>query len=180
MARLGQKTGDKDVENGKQYFGNKDAEYLKQQSRAAVEDRHDMPILFFEIDWENSARNFYGELTVKKFVNPQGIQIRGMYKLEQQEMTKFNNVPYQKMHLTVSIYTEQMQELGIEPKLNDYFSVGKRFYQIYKKTINDVGPGNLMMNREKMRCDYFAHEVDNEVVNKVNGDNEADQTGTVL
>lgn len=186
MPRLG--TGnDKNTENGKLYFGDKDAAYLKQVSREAVEETHNMPILFLEIDWINSKRNFYGEMTVKRFKNPKGVQIRGSYKIEQNPMTTQNGIPYKTMRLTVSIYTEQLQELSIEPKIGDYFYAGSRYYQIYDRTINDVGPGNLMMQRERMRCDYFTFEVDDETIQKIIQDSTLGpdfsiqhQTGTII
>ena len=187
MARLGNST-DKDTENGKLYFGDKSAAFLKEKSRQAVEDYHNISILFLEIDWINSKLNFYGEMTTKRFVNPQGIQIRGSYKIAQNEVTHQNGIPYKTMKIDVSIYTEQLKELSIEPKRGDYFYVGNRYYQIYDLTINDAGPGQLMMDRERMRCDYAAFEVDDETIQKaVNDKNfgpdiniQHNQTGTVI
>lgn len=161
MALSGKKT-----ENGRLYFGDKTANYLKKKSRQAVEQYHNSPILFFGIDWTTSKRNFYGEMTLKKFINPLGTSIRGIYKIMQNDDTMQSGIPGKTMKLTVSIYTDQLLELDIEPQQGDYFAIGKRFYQIYSRTIDDVGPGSLMMNRGKMRKDYLCFEEDDETLAK--------------
>lgn len=187
MPKLGKATTDKKTDNGNLYFGNKDIKYVVEKSREAVEEHHNMPILYFTIDWENSHRNFYGEMLVKKFKNPKGIQVRGKYEISQGDMTYQNGVPYKIMYLIVSIYTEQLKELDIEPKPGDYFYVGQRYYKIYDATINDSGPGQILMNRQRVRADYKAYEVDDETIQKsVNEQNPGedffinDQAGTVL
>ena len=164
MARLGGSTNPKQTENGKGYFGDKDVEFLKKQSRQAVEEIHNAPILFLELDWENCHRNFYGEMTVKKFKHPQGIQVRGSYKIRQGELTHQNGIPYKSMNLTVSLFVEQMKELGIDPQRGEYFYIGKRYYQIWDKSIIDAGVGNVLMTREKMQQDFHAFEVDDETI----------------
>lgn len=172
MARLGQQSTDKKSENGNLYYGAKDASYLKELSREAVEEHHNAPILYFAVDWENSRRNFYGELTTIKFKNPAGTQIRGTYKLEQGNQASRAGVPDKRMNLSVSVYVEQLKELGIDPQYGDYFGYGHRLYCIYDKTIDDVGPGNLLGSREKMRTDYMAFQDDDEVLQKdIWGDN---------
>lgn len=165
MPRLGAGK-DKETQNGKLYFGDKTAEYLKEKSRTAVEDHHNMPILFLQIDWINSKRNFYGEMPVKRFVNPKGIQIRGKYELEENDMTHRAGIPYKTMKLSVGVFVEQLKELAIEPARGDYFYVGNRYYQIWDVTINTAGPGQLLMNRERMKVQYSAFEVDDETIQK--------------
>ena len=162
MASIGPKAGNtaRKDDNGKLYFGDKDAAFLKQQSREAIETIHNAPILYFEIDWEQSKRNFYGEMLIKKFVDVKGVEVRGSFKIEQAAGTMFQGLPNQLMKLIVSVYVEQLEELKIDPQLGDYFGVGKRLYQLYTMTSVDAGPGNLMMNRERMRQDFFAMEDD--------------------
>lgn len=161
MAQSGKKT-----DNGRLYFGDKTAEYLKKKSRQAVENYHNAPILYFGIDWVNSKRNFYGEMTVKKFINPQGVPVKGTYKFNQSEASKENGVPNKSMTLTVSLYVDLLTELNIDPKEGDYFAMGKRFYRIYSRTLDDVGPGSLMMNRGKVRKDFLCFEDDDESLQK--------------
>lgn len=156
----------KNTDNGRLYFGDKTAAYLKKKSRQAVEGYHNAPILFFAVDWANSKKNFYGEMTVKKFVDPAGVQVRGIYKIAQGDDQIQNGLPNKNLKLTVSIYTDQLTELSIKPQQGDYFNIGKRFYQIYSRTIDDVGPGSLMMNRGRMRIDYLCTEADDETTQK--------------
>lgn len=153
---------DKQTENGNLYFTDKDAAYLKKQSREAVETHHNSPILYFAVDWENSHRNFYGEMMMKKFVDNKGTEVKGTYKIEQVEETTLQGIPNQLMRITVSVFVEHLKELGIDPKFGDYFGIGKRLYQIYKRTLPDAGPGNLLMNRERMRQDFYAIQSDDE------------------
>jgi hypothetical protein len=169
MASVGPKSKNnsaKETDNGKLYFGDKDAAFLKKTSREAVEGHHNAPILFFAIDWLLSKRNLYGETLIKKFVNTKGVEVRGIYKIEEDEQTQTNGIPNKLMKLTVSVYTEHLQEIDIAPQLGDYFGIGKRLYRIVKKTIDDAGPGQLMMNRERMRQDFFAVQDDDEVLQK--------------
>jgi hypothetical protein len=177
MARLGQEN-QRPNENGKAHFGDKDVEFLKKTSREAVEETANMPILYFQLDPENSKRNFYGEMTVKRFKNVNGIQIRGSYRLKQNEMSKQHGIPKKTMSLSVTVYTEQLEELGIEPLIGEYFYVGERYYQIYDKTINDVGAGSLLM-RERVACTFAAFEVENETIQKIII-NDQGQSGEVI
>jgi hypothetical protein len=161
MALSGKKT-----DNGRLYFGDKTADFLKKKSRQAVETYHNAPILFFAIDWTKSKRNFYGEMTVKKFVNPKGVPVKGIYKFTQSEPQIQNGIPNKTLKLVVSIYVDQLEELGIDPQQGDYFAMGKRYYQIYDRSIADVGPGSLMMNRGNVRRDYYCNEADDETIQK--------------
>ena len=166
--KLGQDSN-KNTENGKLYFGDKNADYLEKKSRQAVEEHHNMPILYLGLDWVNCKKNFYGEMKIKKFINPKGIQIKGSYKITQNPITHQNGIPYKTMKIEVSIYTEQLAELAIDPQRGDYFYIGSRYYQIFDLTIKDVGPGTLLM-RQRMRCDYSAFEVDDSTIQKAVND----------
>ena len=156
----------KETNSGKLYFSDKDADYLEKVSREVVEDHHNTPILFFKVDFKNSLRNFYGEMLFKKFQNPKGTEIRGVYKINQGEETSQGGIQNKLMKLTVSIYVEQLEELDVTPELGDYFGIGKRLYIIYDKTIEDVGPGNLQINRKRMRQDFFCIQEDDEALQK--------------
>ena len=162
---IGPKSSGKDTRNGGLYFGPKTQNFLKQKSREAVEQYHNAPILYFEIDWEQSKRNFYGEMTMKKLKNPLGVEVRGIYKISQSEENAFQGLPNKLMTLIASFYVESLEELNIQPKLGDYFAIGWRAYQIYDKTIPDVGPGNFLMNKERMRIDFKCVQEDQESFN---------------
>jgi|GEM_PF-2782280 len=159
-------TSGKRRNNGELYFGSKDAAYLKKVSRQAVEDHHQSSILFFEIDWFKSKKNFYGEMTMKKFKNPLGVELFGIYKIEQENPVNTFGIPNKTLTLTVSVYVEQLVELNIEPKLGDYFGIGRRLYEIYDKTISDVGVGNLLGKRGRVRQDFKCRQGDDETLDK--------------
>lgn len=155
---------DKKTENGNLYFVDKDIQYLKQQSRQVVEEHNNMSVLFFALDWEKSKKNFYGELTLKKFKQIKGVEVRGKFKIEQGGEQLQNGIPNKIMKMSVSVYREHLHELGIDPQRGDYFGIGKRLYQIYDYTIEDVGPGNVLLKRENLRVDYFTIQDDDETV----------------
>lgn len=183
MARLGQKQSEKNMENGKGYFGDKDIAFLEQSSRQAVEEHHNLPITYLETDWDNSKKNIYGEIKTKKFINPLGIQMRGTIVLKQEGQSQDKGFVKSKMILTFSIYTEQLEELNVKPKRGDYFKIGKRYYYIYKKTIDDSGVGQVMLDRKQMRCDYYAFEENNELIGKnvkLDNNHEFQNEGTIL
>lgn len=165
MPRLGINSSE-NTENGRLYFGDKDASYLKEMSRQAVEEHNNVSLLYFAVDWENSKRNFYGELTMKKFKNPLGVQLVGIIKMNQGEEQQNQGVPNKIMKLTFSCYVEHLKEKSVEPQLGDYFSYGQRIYEIYDKTLKDYGPGNLIGNRERMRIDYLCVQADDEIIQR--------------
>src|SRR6185312_3339314 len=101
MARRGQA---ENSEEGKMYMGDKDIQYLEDQSRQAVEEHHNLPILYLEVDWENSQKNIYGEIKLKKFKDAAGVQVRGQINLSQQDQKKDQDMVTNKMMLTFSVY----------------------------------------------------------------------------
>ena len=54
-----------DTRSGRILFGDKSLKYLEKMSRTAVEDYTNTSLLFFEIDYQASKKNFYGELIIK-------------------------------------------------------------------------------------------------------------------
>ena len=158
--------GGKQTDHGRLYWSDKNTEYLEQKSRESLEQNQDVSVLYFQIDWHQSKRNFYGEMTIKKFVNPLGIKVRGAVKMQQGDEQLNQGIPNKIMKLIFSCYTEELKELNIEPALGDYFAYGQRIYQIYDKTIKDYGPGNVIGNRKRMRIDYFCIQDDDEVLMK--------------
>ena len=152
--------------SGSLYLGSKDLEYLQKVSREAVESHHNMTIMYFEIDVAKSHRNFYGELLYKKFVNDKGIEIPGTIKFESGDEDTFQGLPNKISKLVFSTFTDTLKEYGINPKLGDYFSYGKRFYLIYDKTLNQVGVENIVGDRKQVRMDFKAVQDDEEVLYK--------------
>lgn len=152
----------KETAFGRRYFGDKTIDFLKQKSRQSLEDIHNVTVLYFKLDWENSKRNFYGEVLMKKFVNAKGVQVRCSIDMKQGQEELQQSIPNQLMTMTVSCYVEQLKELGIEPNYDDFFLFGQRAYRIHKRTLKDYGVGNVLGNRERMRIDYNCIQVDDE------------------
>lgn len=167
MPKLGGHTSTKETDSGKQLLGNKDLQYLEQVSRQAVEEHNNFSVLYFELDWELSKKNFYGELLVKKFKTIKGVPVKVKLKIKEGEETVFNNIPSQLLQLDLAIYTEQLKELNIDPKLDDFFALGQRLYRIHTRSINDSGvSGNVMVNRKRMEMKYFCIQEDDENLQK--------------
>jgi len=153
----------KNTRSGNAHFGSKDFQYLKKLSRTAVEKHTDTEALFLEIDYEKSIRNFYGELIVKKFVNPSGIAIRGVIAVDETDTVTLEKVPNKITKFTLSCYTDHLRELGVEPRIGDYFVLQNRYYMIWDKTISDaVNP--VAVGRENLAMTYKCSEADDEEV----------------
>lgn len=166
MPILGTNTGGSETDSGRLYWDDKTVGFIKEMSRTVLEDYQNISVLYFQIDWSKSQKNFYGEMKFKKFVNPLGIQVRGAITIGQGEEQLNQGIPNKIMRLTFSCYTEHIKELNIEPNFGDYFAYGQRLYQIYDKTIKDYGPGNVNGNRERMRIDYYCVQEDDETIQK--------------
>lgn len=156
----------KETDHGRKYFDDKTVNYLKAKSREAIEENQNISLLYFQVDWENSKKNFYGELLFKKFINPQGIQLRGAIKMEQGGEQMQSGIPSKIMKLVFSCYVDALREMNCDPKRGDFFGYGKRLYEIYDKTLEDYGPGNVIGNRERMRIDFMSIEADDETLQR--------------
>lgn len=152
----------KETEFGRLYFSDKTINYLKRKSRAAIEKYHNVSVLYFGIDWGKSKKSFYGDITHKVFIDPKGIPIKGVIKITQSDEAKNNGIPGRTLQLTVSVFTEHLNELNIDPQQGDYFFIGKRYYKIFSRSISDVGIGSVLYNREQMRRDFICYEEDEE------------------
>lgn len=163
--RLGNTNAEgKDTEDGKLYWGNKDQKYLEDKSRQAVEEHHNVSILYFETDWHNSEKNFYKEIKKIKFVNQQGAAVRCSFTLNQTDILNKGVSLKKTMKLIVSLYDEELESQNIKIKRGDYFSIGKRMYYIYDYTTKDTSGPGVLMNREKIRTDYYAYEESDEKI----------------
>lgn len=153
----------RETRSGSAHFGKKDMQYLKKMSRQAVEKHTDTQVLYFEIDYENSIRNFYGELTVKKFVNPTGVSVKGVIDIESNDAVTLEKIPNKITHLTISCYSDHLRELGIEPRIGDYIVALNSYYMIWDRTISDaVNP--VAVGRENLSIQFKCQAVDDEEV----------------
>jgi hypothetical protein len=154
----------KDTRSGRILFGEKSANYLKKLSRTAVENYSNTSLLFFEIDYEKSKRNLYGELVYKAWKNPLGIEVKGIISLNSKEEIQQGDIPNKIMSLNFTVYLDHLKELGIEPKLGDYFSAKNRFYFIYDRILLDSNQVSLGVDREAMYIKYICIQADDEQI----------------
>lgn len=145
-----------------EHFGKKTAAYLKKLSRESVEKHTDTSVLYFEVDVENSKRNFYGELLVKKFINPLGIEVKGIINITAGNDIVVEDIPNAIASLKFSCYIQHLQELKIDPKIGDFFATKNRTYFIYKKEIMDTNRGAVGTDREQMTIQFEAIQADDE------------------
>ena len=148
--------------SGSAHFGGKDMAYLKKISRSAVENITNTSVLFFAVDYEKSKRNFYGEMLIRMWVNPLGIEVRGIINLEEGAETNIGDIQNKILKLDFSCYISHLKELGIDPQIGDYFSTKNRIYMIYGKSILDANQVSVGTDREALYCNYHCIESDNE------------------
>ena len=148
--------------SGEAFFGGKDAKYLKKLSREAVEKHTNTSVLFFGVDYERSKRNFYGELIIRVWTNPLGIEVKGIIQLDEGTDVVIEDIPNKIINLNFSCYIAHLKELGIDPQLGDYFSTKNRIYMIQKKTILDANQTSLATDREAMYIKYECVQADDE------------------
>ena len=154
----------KDTRSGRAFYGDKTLSYAKRLSRESVEKHTDTSVLFFEVDWERSKKNFYGELLIKKFVNPKGIEVKGIVDLTEGGDIVTQDIPNQLLNLKFSCYVNHLQELSIDPKIGDYFATKNRVYFIYGKQITDANKNSVGVDRETVSIVYSCVEADSEQI----------------
>jgi hypothetical protein len=148
--------------SGSAHFGGKDVAYLKKVSRSAVETNTNTSVLFFQVDYEKSKRNFYGELIVRTWVNSLGVEVKGIIQLEEGSDTSVQDIPNKVLTLNFSCYISHLKELGIDPQLGDYFSTKNRIYMIHNKSILDANQVSIGTDREALYVKYEAIQADDE------------------
>ena len=154
----------KDTRSGRILYGDKTANYLKKLSRTAVEDYSNTSLLYFEIDYAKSKRNLYGELVYKAWKNPSGVDIKGIIDLQQGQDIQQGDVPNKILTLNFTVYLDHLKELGVEPKLGDYFTIKNRFYFIYDRLLLDANQSALGVDREAIYIKYVCVQADDEQI----------------
>lgn len=148
--------------SGSAHFGSKDMAYLKKLSREAIEDVTNTSVLFFAVDYERSKRNFYGELIIRVWTDPLGIEVRGIIQLDEGNDVVIEDIPNKILNLNFSCYIAHLRELGIDPQLGDYFSTKNRIYMIHNKTILDANQVSIATDREAFYIKYECVQADSE------------------
>ena len=153
----------KQKENGNKVgFGQKSTDFLKKKSRAAVENYSDTAVLYYEVDYENSKKNFYGEMLVKKWKNQRGVKVQGTVSITESTELNLADVPNKLTSMKVSVYTEHLRELGIWPQNGDYFSAKNRMYVIQTKEILDVNEHSILVDKDAYSIVFNCGEADDE------------------
>lgn len=148
--------------SGNKIWGSKTQEYLRRKSRQSLEKNSDTALLFFQLDLENSKKNFYGETLAKVWVNNKGVLVNGTIDLKEGNESSQSDIPNKLLTLTFGVYNEHLKELGIEPRLGDYFASKNRFFLIHNKTIPDSNSVSVLTDRESLYTRYELIQVDDE------------------
>lgn len=151
-------------DNSKIGFGSKTNQYLIKKSREAVEEYSGNTVLYFEVDVENSKRNFYGEMIIKKWKDPKGVKIKGTVEITESQSVNLADIPNKITQLKFSCFTAHLKDLGISPQIGDYFSVKNRFYFIQNKEILDVNEHTINVDNDAYSIVYNCGEADSESV----------------
>jgi len=149
-------------ESGQAFFGSKTQNYLKKLSRESIEKHTNTSVLFFAVDYENSKRNFYGELIIKKWVNPKGVEVKGIIQLDEGSDLVVEDISNKILTLNFSCYISHLREIGIDPQLGDYFATKNRIYMIHNKTILDANQVSIMTDAEALYVKYECVQGDDE------------------
>lgn len=155
----------KDTNNGERVgFGDKTLNYLKKKSREAIEVNSEASVLYFEIDYINSKRNFYGEMLVKKWKTPEGVSVQGLITVKEGGDTGIEAIPNQLAIMEVVVYIDHLKELNIWPKIGDYFSYKNRHYFIWKRALLDTDKNSILNDKEAVTTLYHCVEADQESI----------------
>lgn len=150
----------KESGSGSAFYGNKTANYLKKLSRESTEKHTNTSVYYFQVDYEKSKRNFYGELVIKRWVNPLGVEVKGIIQLDEGSDIVIEDIPNKIMTLNFSCYIEHLRELGIDPQLGDYFTTKNRVYMIHNKTITDSNLVSIKTDAEALYIKYDCTQAD--------------------
>ena len=145
-------------------FGNKTLEFLKKKSREAIEINSEASVLFFELDYINSHRNFYGELLVKKWKNPRGVCIKGLITVKEGGDQSIEEIPYQLATMEFVVYIDHLKELNVWPQLGDYLSYKNRHYFIWKRALLDTDKNSVLNDKEAVTTIFKCVEADQESI----------------
>lgn len=146
--------------NGNIWHGKKTQEFLQKISRESLEEHSDVSVLFFEVDYDRSKTNFYGEFEHKYFKNNKGIELRGTVNITGNEIE--GTPPDQTTNLVFGVYAQQLKEKGISPEMGDYISAKNKFYLIKNKIALDANKNTISPNGEPIWQSYTCAEVEDE------------------
>ena len=156
----------KDINSGERTgFGNKTLNYLKEKSRTAVEKNTNTTALYFELDFEKSKKNFYGEILIKHWTNPKGVAVNGIISIKEADEVTLEDIPNQLATLDFVVYIDHLKELNIWPQLGDFFSIKNRIYIIHRKSLLDSDKNSILTDQEAVTIKFYCMESDQENMN---------------
>lgn len=149
---------------GEGIFTDKDKAFLIDKSRESVEGFTNTSVLLFKPDWVKSQKNFYGECTIMYFTNSKGIQLEGIITIDAPEVQHVQTIPNQSTNLIFQVYTERLNELGVEILLGDYLGVKNKLYYIYDSIPLDSNKNSIGVFGEAYYFEFKGYQADGETL----------------
>lgn len=146
------------------FWGKNTQDFLVQVSRKAIENYNENSVLFFEVDYNKSKRNFYGEYETIEFINKKGIEVKGVINIKNEEVDERAKMINQNTSLEFSCYIDHLKDLGIKPELGNYFSYKNKFYYIYNKIALDANQNVIAGGNKPIWQRFDCYEEDGETL----------------
>jgi|ERR1035437_6558105 hypothetical protein len=145
-------------------FGSKTENFLRKKSRQAVENYSDTCLLYFEVDYARSKKNLYGELLVKEWVDPNGIQLYGNIEITEDSQSDLERIPFKLLQLKFSCFVEHLKEVGIMPQIGNYFATKNELYYIHDKSLLDSNKHSINTDNEAISIEFYCTQIDDETI----------------
>lgn len=146
------------------FFGENTQKMVETLSRTAVENYNENTVLYLEIDYGKSKRNFYGEFEIIKFVHEKGIEVKGIVNIINSETEEVSKLFNQNTLIEFSCYVSHLKELKIQPDFGNYFAYKNKFYYIYGRTALDASQSVIANGREPIWIKYNGYQEDDEAI----------------
>lgn len=152
----------KSVDN--QWWGKDNQDFLESISRDAVEVYNENSLLYFQVDYAKSKRNFYGEYEIIEFVEKKGISVKGIITIQDQDTEEIAKLLNQNTTLVFGCYINHLKELGVDIRIGNYFSYKNKFYYIYNKVALDANRNIVASGKDPVWNSFQCYQEDDEAV----------------
>ncbi len=152
----------KSVDN--QWWGKDSQAFLESVSRDAIEVYNENFVLYFQVDYTKSKRNFYGEYEIIEFTEKKGVAIKGIVTVHDQETEEIAKLINQNTILSFGCYVNHLKDLGIDIRLGNYFSYKNKFYYIYNKVALDANRNVVASGTDVVWNKYDCYQEDDEAI----------------
>lgn len=146
------------------FWGENTQNFLVHASRTAVEDYSENFVLYFEVDYLKSKRNFYGEFEILQFKDENGKKIKGVVNVENSEVSESFQLLEQNTSLAFFCYIEHLKDLGIDIQVGDYFKYKNKFYYVFNVIALDANKNVIASGDEPIWQKYNCYQEDNEII----------------